>query len=104
MIRLAAVMVPMIGMGRRVESTRVQRVAPSDALDPEPTTTQCAEALDAGSRVVRARRLESAGGAEQTRERHLVEANQEQKRPPDHGVASGRSFFAARFNSLNSEP
>jgi hypothetical protein len=36
MIRLVAVMALVIGMGRRVESTRVQRVAPSDALDPEP--------------------------------------------------------------------
>ena len=103
MICLVAVMMLVIRMGRRVEAARVQRVAASDALDAEPRTSKRAEALDAGGRVVRARRLETAGGAEQTRERHLIKANQEQKRGPDHRAASGRSFFAARCSSLSKE-
>jgi hypothetical protein len=77
MIRLVAVVVLVVGIGRRVEAARVQWVAASDSLDPEPRTAQCAEALDASGGVVRARRLETAGGAEEARQRHLVQANQE---------------------------
>jgi len=88
-----------IGVRGGIEAARVEGVAAPDALDAEPGPAQGAEALDAGRRVVRAGRLETAGGAEKAGQRELVVADQQQKRRADHRDASAWSLPAARCSS-----
>jgi len=89
---------------RWVESAWVERMTARDSLDTQPRATNRAKTLDARGGIVGARRLESARGADQTRQRHLVEANREEKDGPDHRPAPvSLSRTAARRSSVNNE-
>ncbi len=88
MVRLVMVVFDMWGW---VEAALVEGMTAHDSLDPQPRAPNGTKTLDARGGIVGARRLESAGGADQTRQRHLVEANREEKEGPDHRPALGLS-------------
>src|SRR5690349_18697184 len=72
----------------RVVAAGVEGVAAPEAANGEPTAAQHAEAGHRFQRVLRARGMEAAGGADQRAERELVEADRAADQAPHHGVVS----------------
>lgn len=73
-----------------IESTRMPRMASSNALHSEPTASEWTEPVDCLERIVGTRRMKSACGTEQRADGPLVNSNQE------------RGYVAHSFSSRTS--